>query len=97
MIRINCPWCGPRDQHEFTYGGDASKKRPADPENAGPEAWYEFVYLRDNPRGPLDEYWHHVGGCRQWLVVRRDTLAHEVLEVRAPHEAKARPKGRKSQ
>ena len=31
----------------------------------------DYVYLRDNPRGPLREYWHHAGGCRRWLVVTR--------------------------
>ena len=29
MLLIPCPWCGPRSQIEFTYGGDATVKRPA--------------------------------------------------------------------
>ena len=29
MIRIDCPWCGPRDEIEFTYRGDATRARPA--------------------------------------------------------------------
>ena len=31
MIRITCPHCGPRDQSEFSYAGDATRTRPADP------------------------------------------------------------------
>ena len=34
MMLIPCPWCGPRNQVEFTYGGDATVKRPA---NDAPE------------------------------------------------------------
>ena len=57
MLLIPCPWCGPRNQVEFTYGGDATVKRP--PPDAPMEAWFAFVYLRDNPCGPHDELWLH--------------------------------------
>ena len=29
MLLIPCPWCGARAQSEFSYGGDATLKRPA--------------------------------------------------------------------
>jgi sarcosine oxidase subunit delta len=79
MLLINCPWCGERDMVEFTHGGDATKIYPKDPDAAAPEEWHDFVYLRDNPRGVHDEYWHHIAGCRQWLKVRRDTTTHDIL------------------
>jgi heterotetrameric sarcosine oxidase delta subunit len=78
-MRIACPCCGERSLEEFSYLGDASPRRPA--ADAGIGAWHDYVYLRDNPRGPHYEYWQHVGGCRAWLVVHRDTLSHEILEV----------------
>jgi len=28
MLEIKCPHCGKRSQNEFSYGGDASVKRP---------------------------------------------------------------------
>ena len=28
MLEIKCPYCGRRSQNEFSYGGDASVKRP---------------------------------------------------------------------
>ncbi|MGI8895347.1 MAG: sarcosine oxidase subunit delta [Casimicrobiaceae bacterium] len=77
MLLIPCPWCGLRNQVEFTYGGDATVKRPAaDAEEA---AWFDYVYLRDNPSGPHDELWLHSAGCRQWFKVRRDTCTHAIL------------------
>ena len=77
MLLIPCPWCGPRAQSEFIYGGDATLKRPAP--GAPEAAWVEYVYLRDNPAGAHEELWHHSGGCRRWLRVRRDTRTHEIL------------------
>ena len=75
---ISCPFCGPREHAEFAYGGDATVRRPRQDEPAwGPE-WQAYVYERANPRGPQREYWQHTAGCRQWLVVTRDTVSHEI-------------------
>lgn len=81
MLRIDCPYCGLRDHAEFACGGDATRRRP-DHADDDVERWHRYVFLRDNPRGPSREFWHHVGGCRQWLVVERDTLTHEIGAVR---------------
>jgi heterotetrameric sarcosine oxidase delta subunit len=80
MLRIDCPHCGPRDHDEFRYGGDASVARPAhdDPDF---EAWYRYVYIRENPAGGHREFWQHVLGCRQWLVVERDTHTHVISSI----------------
>jgi len=78
MLIIACPYCGPRVQAEFTYGG-ADLPRPA-PEDST-EAWFAYVYLRDNPKGPHAELWQHSAGCRTWLRVRRDTRSHDVIAV----------------
>ena len=75
-MRIPCPCCGERPIDEFSYLGDATVVRP---DGDDPATWHDYVYLRDNPRGPQHEYWHHAGGCRAWLVVHRDTLTHEVF------------------
>ena len=84
MLLIACPWCGPRAQSEFTYGGDATAKRPAT--DAPEDAWVQFVYIRDNPAGPHEELWQHSAGCRQWFSVRRDTRTHEILASARPGE-----------
>lgn len=72
---IPCPHCGPRPKEEFTVKGAVLPRPPADAPQA---AWEDYVYLRDNPRGPYREYWHHTSGCRRWLVVSRDTADHSV-------------------
>lgn len=81
MLLIQCPWCGERTHTEFTYGGDAHVTRPA--ADAADHAWVDYVYFRENQRGPHAEYWHHVQGCRQWLRVVRDTMTHEIVQVTA--------------
>ena len=37
---------------------------------------------RDNIAGIHRELWFHEYGDRSWLVVTRDTLSHEIKEVR---------------
>ncbi|HKW81684.1 MAG TPA: sarcosine oxidase subunit delta [Casimicrobiaceae bacterium] len=82
MLLIPCPWCGPRNQIEFVYGGDATIAYP--PRDASTEAWFDAVYLRDNPCGPHDEWWQHAAGCRRWFKLRRDTRTHDMLASVAP-------------
>ncbi|MGF9563515.1 sarcosine oxidase subunit delta [Neorhizobium sp. JUb45] len=82
---ITCPHCGRRPKEEFSIRGDAVPERPAPA--ASEEAWHAYVYLRDNPRGNIREYWHHVAGCRRWLVVERDNLTHAVFAVTDAREA----------
>ena len=91
MLLIPCPWCGPRNQLEFTYGGDATVVRPGN--DAGEAAWFDYIYLRDNPSGPHDEYWLHHAGCRQWFQLRRDTRTHDIAGSTRLGDAKdgARP------
>jgi methylglutamate dehydrogenase subunit B len=87
MHRIDCPWCGIRDEAEFKYGGDATVKRPKEPDAEG---FFAFVYERANPKGWHVEWWHHVAGCRQWLKVARHTVTHEIRQVaKASDDVKA--------
>jgi heterotetrameric sarcosine oxidase delta subunit len=79
MLRIECPWCGVRNEDEFSYGGDASVQRPAD--SGTPEEWYDYVYTRDNPAGKHSEHWQHSNGCRAWITVVRDTMTHEIIDT----------------
>src|SRR3954447_13274967 len=83
---IPCPWCGERAHTEFAYGGDATVRRPARPDEASDSDWYAYLYLRQNPRGPHRELWFHEFGCEQWVEVERDTLTHAVTSVNAAGE-----------
>ncbi len=51
MLYIKCPYCGLRAQKEFSYGGDATVKRPNINEEVSSEDWDNFVYMRKSPRG----------------------------------------------
>ena len=77
MLRIPCPLCGERDYTEFRYGGDAGKPRPA-LGFADQKAWHDYVFIFDNVKGSHREFWQHVLGCRQWLIVERDTATNHV-------------------
>ncbi|MEO3813344.1 sarcosine oxidase subunit delta [Sphaerisporangium sp. B11E5] len=79
MLLIPCPWCGPRDETEFTYGGQAGVAHPADPSGLTDEEWSRYLFYRDNPRGPFHERWSHAAGCRRWFTVTRDTVTNEIL------------------
>lgn len=79
-MRIPCPYCGERGNEEFIHPADATLTRP-EGDAATFEAMHDYVYLRDNPRGPHKELWYHAAGCRRWLVVHRDTATHAVYAV----------------
>ena len=50
MLLINCPFCGERDQSEFTNGGEAHVIRPKNPESVNDREWSEYVFIRSNPK-----------------------------------------------
>ncbi|HEY5363183.1 MAG TPA: sarcosine oxidase subunit delta [Aestuariivirga sp.] len=79
-MRIPCPYCGERDLGEFTYGGDASKARPAHG-SKGAKTWGDYVFVFENPKGLHVEYWQHTLGCRQWFKLKRNTATNEILGV----------------
>ena len=81
MLLIPCPWCGPRDEVEFRYGGQAHVARPLAPEACTDAEWAAYLFLRDNPKGPFRERWMHAAGCRRWFNLRRDTATHRILAV----------------
>jgi len=80
MLRIPCPYCGVRDQVEFRFGGESQVRRPADPAQLSDAEWADYLFYRDNPRGPHQERWVHSYGCRQWFHLVRDTLTHEIIK-----------------
>ena len=78
-MRIHCPFCGERDSDEFASTGLVRASRPA--ADAPIQAFVDHVHFPDNPAGEVREYWHHVHGCRQWLIAVRDTRTHLIVSV----------------
>jgi len=81
MFFISCPWCGPRDETEFSHGGEAHIVRPAEPDRLSDAEWADYVFLRSNPKGVHRERWFHVHGCRRWFNSARDTVTQEFLAI----------------
>ena len=77
MLQLPCPFCGLRDETEFAYGGDAGINYPG-MDNNDEREWSKYVFIRRNPRGAHREYWHHLHGCRQWLIIKRNTETHDI-------------------
>ena len=48
MLKIDCPYCGPRSEEEFTWGGPAHVERPGPAEDVSDNEWAE-QHLEDDP------------------------------------------------
>ena len=79
MLLIPCPFCGPRPELEFRYGGQAHIARPENPTALTDEAWAEFLYLRDNTKGVHAERWRHIHGCARFFNMLRDTTTDRIV------------------
>ena len=87
MFIIECPWCGKRDQTEFTAHGEAHIARPLDPYALSEEEWGNYVFFRTNPKGVHYERWIHTHGCRQWFNVARNTHTDHIYGSYKPGES----------
>lgn len=87
MLLIRCPWCGPRDEVEFHYGGEAHVVRPERPEALTDAEWADYLFMRNNPKGWFRERWVHSHGCRRWFNAIRHTVTHEFAATYRPDEA----------
>ena len=88
MLLINCPWCGEREEHEFSCGGEAHIARPSESEKLDDAAWADYVFMRTNPKGVQYERWVHGDGCRRWFNMARHTVTHEILGIYRMDEPK---------
>ena len=89
MQLIECPWCGPREEVEFSYGGQAAVAYPEDPAALDDVQWASYVFFRDNPKGRFEERWSHAAGCRRWFTAVRDTATYRFERVQRPDTPQA--------
>ncbi|WP_299966916.1 sarcosine oxidase subunit delta [uncultured Roseobacter sp.] len=78
MLILTCPVCGvTSEETEFHAGGEAHLTRvgPAGDE----EAFGDYLFTRENPRGVHFERWRHVYGCGKWFHAARCTTTLEVF------------------
>ena len=81
MLLIECPWCGSRDESEFSYGGEAHITRPLNPEVLTDAEWADYLFMRKNTKGRFLEMWNHSSGCRRWFNAERDTVTYQIASV----------------
>jgi sarcosine oxidase subunit delta len=79
MLLIQCPYCGERPEVEFVYGGQAHIARPQHSAELSDQQWTDFLYRRDNTRGPHAERWRHTHGCGRFFNALRDTTTDHFL------------------
>jgi sarcosine oxidase, subunit delta len=94
MLLIPCPWCGPRPELEFRYGGEAHVARPLNPDALDDAAWAEFLYHRANPKGTHLERWRHIHGCARFFNCMRDTVTDRIVATYKPGDPKPDGAGR---
>lgn len=85
MQLFNCPFCGPRSEAEFHFGGDAGKVRPEGHDAVNDADWADYLYFRRNPKGPSREIWMHLA-CQEVFVMERDTVTHHVTRTQSLRE-----------
>jgi sarcosine oxidase subunit delta len=90
MLLIACPWCGPRPENEFHYGGEAHILRPPDPASVDDAAWAGFLYMRSNPKGMHAERWRHIHGCGRFFNCMRDTVSDRISATYKPGQTSPR-------
>ena len=86
MFIVEGPWCGKRDQSEFTAHGEAHIARPEDPASLSDEQGGDDRFCRQNPKGLHYERWIHTHGCRRWFNIARNTATSEFYASYKPGE-----------
>jgi sarcosine oxidase subunit delta len=81
MFVIKCPYCGERDQTEFSCHGESHIARPENPNEVNDKEWGEYLFFRSNPKGMHYERWTHDHGCRQWFNVKRHTVTDKIIQT----------------
>ena len=76
VLLIPCPYCGPRAEIEFRYGGEAHLERPTP--DCDEQSWAAYLHSRHNVRGRHAERWRHTHGCGQFFNAIRDTLTDHI-------------------
>jgi len=62
--------------------------RPSDISAISDEAFEEFFFLRDNPKGLIFERWRHMHGCGRFFNAARDTVSDKFLQTYKAGEPK---------
>ena len=77
MKILDCPLNGPRNISEFACAGEVCDMPPAE---AGVREWADYVFIENNTRGRVREWWIHLPSS-YWFIVERDTASNEIVRT----------------
>ena len=78
MLILDCHCCGvTAEETEFHAGGEAHIKRFGP--GSSDEAFHDYLFAKENPKGVHFERWRHVNGCGKWFHLARCTATLEVF------------------
>ena len=78
MKVMHCPLNGPRNINEFAYGGTVGDM--PDPAQASDERWAEYLFIENNTRGRVREWWYHLPSA-YWFIAERDTATDQITKT----------------
>jgi len=82
MLILHCPYCGMDvDETDLHAGGEAHLKREGP--GASDDAFEDYLFMRENPKGVHFERWRHAYGCGKCFLAARCTQTLEVFGTSA--------------
>ncbi len=82
MQLFTCPFCGPRNETEFHFAGEAGKLRPDTTQTISDAEWSNYLFSRRNTKGAAREAWIHLT-CREMFIMERNTVTMDVLDTQS--------------
>lgn len=73
-----CPLNGLRNISEFICGGEI--KSMPDPITGNNLEWAEYLFIENNTKGVVREWWMHVP-TSYWFIAERDTETEEIIKT----------------
>lgn len=86
MKIMPCPLNGPRNISEFLCLGEV--RVAPDPDACDDAAWAEHLFMHDNRKNVVREWWLHVASS-YWFIAERDTATDTILRTWPPGEGGA--------
>ena len=78
MQRFPCPFCGLRQETEFSFVVEAGHPRPEPAEEVSDADWAQYLYAYKAPKGQASEIWLHQT-CGEYFILHRDTVTRDII------------------
>ena len=78
MKLMPCPMNGLRNISEFVFGGELTEM--PDPNSCSERQWADYVFMENNTKGNVFEWWMHVP-TSYWFIAERNTETDEIIKT----------------